>query len=230
MGNDTLSSIEKVETGSGDDTIYGSDDGDQINAGEGDDVVYALGGSDLISGEGGNDLLFGYNGIDIVYGGAGNDTIGGGNGADTLQGENGNDEIDGDAGNDFIMGGAGTDQLRGGDGLDIINGGTGADVIAWDAGDTGADTIAGFVLGEDKLWFGTGYFADEPDVELIDVLTVFDQGDDAILAANTASGGWVVIATLENVDAYELGQLIASENILAPAEVNFGGMPDGLGM
>ena len=232
MGNDTLTSIEKVETGSGDDVVFGSNTGDQIKTGSGNDVVYALGGSDIVYGQGGNDSIFGYDGIDIVYGGTGNDMIGGGGDADTLHGENGNDAINGDDGSDFIMGGDGNDRLRGGDGLDTINGGAGADVIVWQAGDTGADLISGFDLGEDKLWFGSGFFAADPvgDVGLIDVLTVFDQGDDAVLAANTASAGWTVIATLVNVEAYELGQLIASENILAPAEVNFGGMPDGIGL
>ena len=44
----------------------------------------------------------------------------------------------------------------------FINGGLDADVIEWQAGDSGADTITGFNLAEDRLWFGPGYFAVDP--------------------------------------------------------------------
>ncbi|KAB2861640.1 MAG: calcium-binding protein, partial [Bauldia sp.] len=229
-GNDTLTNIERVETGSGDDEVWGSFGSNQLTTGGGNDEVYALDGHDIVYAGSGNDTVYGYEGNDLVYAGTGNDIVWGGADGDTLYGEDGNDTLNGEAGDDVLSGGDGADRLRGGDGLDTINGGAGADVIAWQAGDSGQDTIAGFNLAEDQLWFDDGFFAVEPvgAVDLIDVLMVFDSGDHAMLAANTAEQGWTFIATLENVDAYALGQMIEDESILAPAVVNFGGVPGDL--
>ncbi|MFQ6100247.1 MAG: calcium-binding protein [Anaerolineae bacterium] len=55
--------------GSGDDTIYGGDGNDCINAGSGEDFVY---------GEAGNDTLIGGNHTDLLDGGANNDWCSGG--------------------------------------------------------------------------------------------------------------------------------------------------------
>jgi hypothetical protein len=83
-------------------------------------------------------------------------------------------------------------------------------------GDDGYDLIAGFSLAQDRLWFDRGFFATEPlsAVELRDVLMVFDVGAHAVLAANTASQGWIGIAELRNVDASIVGQMIEDESIL----------------
>jgi hypothetical protein len=59
---------------------------------------------------------------------------------------------------------------------------------------------------------------------------VFDAGADAVLAANTAAEGWTVIATLQNVDAQTIGQMITDESILASPVVNFGGQPGDLNL
>jgi Ca2+-binding RTX toxin-like protein len=67
----------------GDDTLYGYDAAEVINAGLGNDIVYAHGGDDTVSGEAGNDFLQGGEGNDILDGGAGNDSLQGGVGNDT---------------------------------------------------------------------------------------------------------------------------------------------------
>jgi Ca2+-binding RTX toxin-like protein len=63
----------------GDDSIIGSQGGDQIKAGAGNDTVIGLDGADLIKGGAGNDVLHGgfFNGgfdlsVDTIYGGSGN--------------------------------------------------------------------------------------------------------------------------------------------------------------
>ena len=69
----------------GDDTIYGTDNGETING---------LNGQDHLFGCGGNDILNGGNGVDTLDGGSGDDTLVGGNAADTLTGGPGADTFD----------------------------------------------------------------------------------------------------------------------------------------
>ncbi|MCR4301773.1 MAG: hypothetical protein NUV51_09195, partial [Sulfuricaulis sp.] len=67
----------------GNDTLYGYDAAEVIQAGPGNDTVYARGGDDTLGGGAGNDNLFGEAGNDTLDGGAGNDTLQGGAGNDT---------------------------------------------------------------------------------------------------------------------------------------------------
>lgn len=98
------------------DTIFGTDSAETIDAGLGDDFVSAAGGDDT------------------VYGGSGHDTLMGGNGNDTIDGGDGADWLLGEAGHDTLYGGLGNDRLSGGDGNDVLNGGRGADVMTGGAG------------------------------------------------------------------------------------------------
>ena len=83
-GNDTLTGIENVIGGSGDDSLTG--DG---NA----NILIGNGGTDTLSGLGGNDLLVGGAQDDFLNGGAGNDVLIGGGGADMLTGGNDADQF-----------------------------------------------------------------------------------------------------------------------------------------
>lgn len=231
-GNDTLISIERVETGGGNDVVYATDGSNVINVGAGNDTVLAFGGNDIVYAGSGNDMVWGYEGIDVIFGGAGNDTVWGGADADTISGEDGDDALKGDAGDDFLFGGNGADRIRGGDGDDTIAGGSGSDVIEWLAGDGGWDTIVGFTPGEDRLFFGNGFFAVEPtgNVDLEDVLMVYHSGDDALLIANTAESGWSIIATFQDFSASLLDAMIENETILGPVPIaQIGGGTGGTG-
>ncbi|WP_316851818.1 DUF5801 repeats-in-toxin domain-containing protein [Aquipseudomonas alcaligenes] len=73
---------------------------------------------------------------DVIQGSSGNDTLNGLAGHDTLYGLAGNDTLDGGAGNDLLIGGPGND---------LLIGGADHDTFQWKAGDTGTDTIQGFV-------------------------------------------------------------------------------------
>jgi Ca2+-binding RTX toxin-like protein len=228
-GNDTLSNIERVETGNGNDVVLGTNGNNRFTVAGGNDTVYAFDGHDTVNAGSGADSVYGYDGNDTINGGSGGDKLWGGGDGDTVNGDDGADKIKGEGGNDFLFGGNHADWINGGDGLDTINGQAGADVIAWLAGDSGEDFIAGFNLAQDRLYFGAGFFAVEPvgAVQLDDVLTTFHAGEDTLLFANTAEHGWELIARFENVDADDLEAMIESENILA-ATVNFGGGPGGL--
>ena len=122
LGDDTLSSIENVTTGNGNDLIVGSDVANIIRAGMGNDSIYAEAGADTLYGDGGADELGGGEGDDILYGGAG---------ADYLNGE---------AGQDIVDGGGGADVILGGGGIDLLIGGGGGDKFVFSNGTSGVGT------------------------------------------------------------------------------------------
>ena len=102
----------RITTGSGADTITGSENDDIIATGLGNDSISADDGDDTITAGGGND---------------------------TLLGEAGDDDLDGGDGDDVLTGGADDDDLTGGLGIDTFNISAGNDTIA-DLG-VGADLL-----------------------------------------------------------------------------------------
>jgi Ca2+-binding RTX toxin-like protein len=94
-GTDTLSSIENVIVGSGDDLITGNAGANTLNGGIGNDKLTGGAGGDVLVGGSGNDTLYGGDGDDAVNAGSGNDIIVGGDGA-------GNDRYNGGTGVDTV--------------------------------------------------------------------------------------------------------------------------------
>ena len=72
-GTDTLSAIENLVLGSGNDTVSGNDTANLIYGGLGDDVLAGGGGNDAILGGDGDDAISGDGGADFMFGGIGND-------------------------------------------------------------------------------------------------------------------------------------------------------------
>jgi len=89
IGLHSILGFERLVTGSGDDTIYGTSNSDVLDGYMGNDTIYGGSGSDTIYGGAGNDTLRGESGDDTIYGGTGNDTILGGTGADIIDGNEG---------------------------------------------------------------------------------------------------------------------------------------------
>ncbi len=83
-----------IDTGGGNDTVFGGDGDDLLAGGAGDDTVDGGKGNDVINGNAGNDVLIGGSGADSLNGGDDQDILDGGLGADTLNGGLGNDVID----------------------------------------------------------------------------------------------------------------------------------------
>jgi Ca2+-binding RTX toxin-like protein len=83
-GIDTLSGIENVVGGKGNDLLNGNNVANVLEGGA---------GADELIGRGGNDNLLGDDGNDRIQGNAGDDTIAGGEGRDILFGGPGNDEF-----------------------------------------------------------------------------------------------------------------------------------------
>ena len=92
-----------VETGDGNDTVYGSEVNDNVSTGNGNDFLFGMGGNDVMDAGAGDDFLFGSAGRDVLIGGSGRDLLRG-------QGSSG-DFLTGGPGIDVIDGGAGTDRL-----------------------------------------------------------------------------------------------------------------------
>ena len=92
--SDTLTSIENVTTGSGDDTITGSGGDNVIRSGAGDDVIYGIGGANTIYTSNGDDTVTGGTGVDTIYTEEGDDTIITSAGDDTIDGGSGSDLAD----------------------------------------------------------------------------------------------------------------------------------------
>ena len=67
-----------------------------------------------------------------------------------LVGSSHDDTLTGDGHGNRLWGGAGADTLTGGVGADVLTGGAGDDLFRFAAGD-GADTIADFADGEDRI-------------------------------------------------------------------------------
>ncbi|MGK2956272.1 MAG: calcium-binding protein, partial [Solirubrobacterales bacterium] len=104
---DNLIGIERIDTGSGNDTI---------TCGPGPDLILANDGNDVLSGGAGPDFLGGGDGNDTANGSDGGDNIAGGNGGDTMDGGGADDEFSGEMFDD------GTDTYTGGSGVDTISG------------------------------------------------------------------------------------------------------------
>jgi Ca2+-binding RTX toxin-like protein len=196
----TLSGIENLFGGIGNDSLEGDDVDNIIGGSLGDDALFGYGGNDTLYGdgyiyvdnaqvvhtevdagsEGGNDQLFGGGGNDILYGGAGNDF---------LQANAGNDILYGGSGNDYLGGGTGDDLLDGGDGYDrasFSNGATGpvhVDLriqgVAQDTG-LGMDTLIG-IENANGTAFADTFIGNDGDNWLWG-------GNDAVGAGDTIDG------------------------------------------
>jgi Ca2+-binding RTX toxin-like protein len=108
-GDNVKSSVEKVQGGSGDDTLSAN-----FAAFTGNAVLDGAGGNDTIIGGSANDTLFGEGGNDSVVGNGGNDSLDGGSGnnvfdavdgqADTLHSTGGVDTLNFDQFDTIIIG------------------------------------------------------------------------------------------------------------------------------
>ena len=129
--SDNFSEVENFVTGSGNDTLYASPDGNVMDGGSGNDSLYGGMGDDSFVGGIGNDSIFSGNGNDYVDAGVGDDLIVGGDGA----------------GDDTYVGGAGTDTIKytsalAGITVNLATGGA-TSSAGLDAAGIGTDTLTG---------------------------------------------------------------------------------------
>ena len=167
--------IENAVGTTGNDTLTGDDDANEIFGGNGQDSISGGGGNDTIYGGDGivdsdddSDTISGDNGADFIVGNTGDDVLYGGVGiadsessSDTIYGGFGRDEIYGNAGDDSLYGGGATadpndlaDTIAGGKGSDYIIANGGNDIIygggaVADPGDSNDTIYAG--VGDDSI-------------------------------------------------------------------------------
>jgi Ca2+-binding RTX toxin-like protein len=147
-GTISLTSVENVTGGSGNDTLRGDAGNNLLEGGGGDDVLAGRGGNDTLNGGDGIDTadfsestggVFANLVLGVAFGtDAGNnvlisiENLTGGAGNDALVGADGGHVLDGGAGNDTLTGGAGADTLIAGSGNNVLNGGAGIDIAVFD--------------------------------------------------------------------------------------------------
>ncbi len=177
-GDNVRTDNEILTTGSGNDTVTGSNGVNDITTGPGNDTVTGLNGNDDLEGGSGNDTLSGGGGDDNVNGGLDTDIIGGGSGVDTVSYADRIDRVvvrldgragDGQAGendlirrdvenaiggrfNDLLVGSSGPNELSGLGGNDVISGLGGGDYLD---GGRGNDRLTGG-RGNDSVTGGSG--------------------------------------------------------------------------
>jgi Ca2+-binding RTX toxin-like protein len=152
----------RIQSGSGNDTLDGGGGVDTMLGGAGDDIYHvnistdvvteaANAGIDTVIASATDTLGANVENLILVTGAA---NIGGtGNGlANVMTGNDGNNALNGAAGNDTMTGGLGQDTLDGGGGNDALNGGEGSDELI---GGAGVDTFNGGA-GDDLLVGGAG--------------------------------------------------------------------------
>ncbi|WP_281019006.1 MULTISPECIES: hypothetical protein [unclassified Minwuia] len=197
FGTDTLTSIEGIFGGAGNDSLTGDGNTNRMNGGAGDDTISTAGGNDTIIGSTGNDSLDAGDGsdtidystitaggvtVDLTAGtatvtGISDDTLVGVENvigtaqSDNIFGDGADSRIEGRAGDDFIDGGAGIDDILGEDGNDTLTGGDGADSLR---GGFGQDSING-----DN---GNDFIQSEQDDDTVSG----DDGDDTISGGSGA--------------------------------------------
>ncbi|WP_109122336.1 DUF4347 domain-containing protein, partial [Azospirillum sp. TSO22-1] len=162
----------RLEGGSGDDTLIGGVGADTLIGGAGTDVAsYETSSTgitvNLVSGVHTGDAMNDvFNGIEIIAGS---------NYADNFTGGIGNDWFRGGAGNDTLIGGAGADVLEGGDGIDYT---------------TYIDSTAGVTVNLGTGW-GSGGHAQNDSITGIENVTGSNYADVLIgdLEANVLEGG-----------------------------------------
>jgi Ca2+-binding RTX toxin-like protein len=152
IGTDSLSGIENLTGGQGNDTLAGNAIDNKLNGGAGNDVLDGGSGDDMLDGGAGTDTAtFASEGQGVTASlatgtatgvGSGNDTL---TNVENLTGGAGNDTLAGNAGANTLAGGGGNDLLVGGAGNDTLDGGTGVDTV-----DYSSDT-AGFTANLTSL-------------------------------------------------------------------------------
>jgi len=205
-GNDGVygsASASAIDTGSGNDQVIGTASGDglraaqgfvntHVNTGTGNDVVSGgASGSNFLMGLGDDAVTLVASEGSVLDGGIGNDNL-------RVTGASSTTRLDGGIGKDQLQGGSGADDLSGGIGSDVIRGGAGADRFHF----TGADMLT----GTDKLVDFNGSEGDK--LMLSSNLTGFEKGTavNFVTAAQAQQAGFnmdqaVIVDSMANIQA-----------------------------
>ncbi|MCA3286542.1 MAG: Hint domain-containing protein, partial [Roseomonas sp.] len=180
FGTDSLTGIENVLGGNGDDSILGDSLANLLDGGLGNDTLAGGAGDDNLDGGDGNDFVSyvdAASGVDVGLNVNGGGNPGGGATGDALSnfegviGSNFNDTLIGNTSANTLYGGNGADILSGGGGNDWLDFGGGSDSYTYLIGDVisrgnqtligDGDNTFGNGIGNDTLNLGEGWSSGE---------------------------------------------------------------------
>jgi Ca2+-binding RTX toxin-like protein len=208
---DTLTGIENVRGGYGDDQIIGDNHDNLLSGDTGNDILQGAGGNDTLKGGAGKDTLDGGVGIDTAdYSGSHQGVIvnlaagigsggeadgdvlisienltGSGSGANTLIGNDQANIIRSvSAGNDELSGMGGADELYGGDGEDYLSGGAGSDLLDGGYGEDTASYSESTAAVQVNLLTGIGIGGDAEGDSLVSIENVIGSAYNDVLTGD----------------------------------------------
>ncbi len=234
-GTDTLTSIEGILTGSGNDNLTilsTTSQGANVSSGSGSDTVTTGVGNDIVDAGTGNNTVNGGSGVDTIsydsnnkginaslvtgtassndsnYNITTNDTI---TNFENILGSNFDDILTGNSASNVLNGGFGDDVISGGGGADTLIGGMGADTLT---GGSGADIFKFDDAGKklDTLSDFSFTESDKIDLSLIDANTS-TTGNQAFAIASTSSLG-------STATKYSLWYKVSNQDIIISGDVN----------
>ena len=226
----SYTNIENVNTGAGDDNIFGNSANNQLQGNDGNDTLNGAGGDDFHNGGNGDDVFIANAGMNSYFGGNGIDTyqIAGttedatsfainlaegtddqGNtsfGVENINAGSGNDMLTGSLDDNALNGGAGDDTLIGGGGDDTLTGGEGNDTFALGGAQAGTIDVTDFTKGTDLI-----------DLSAITEVEEFSDLVDFLLAGDGTS---TLSFDIDGEDD-QLRMIIQSEEALDEADFTF---------
>lgn len=207
---DTISSIENITTGGGDDAVNGSASANRIDVGDGNNVVYSGNGDDTILGGG---IVRGGRG-ELLNGGAGDDFIDAG--VSTYRGE---------IAEQTVAGGDGDDILGVGVSLATLSGGSGNDEFWFETSMVGpeqdytavqatiVDYQAGELIGINPLHLGGDLVFVGETRSLNDLEVGYHrEGPDTVIEANTGAAHDLTIRLAGYTGPIEAGDFVLTLN------------------
>lgn len=128
-----------INSGEGNDIIYGGRSQDTITVGNGNNTIDAAGGNDIVTTGNGNNTIALGEGNNVLTSGSGADTVTAGNGNNTINVGDGLNIVTAGNGNNIFTGGAGNDNFTAGNGNNIFRGGLGVNSFTAGSGNNMVD-------------------------------------------------------------------------------------------
>ncbi len=182
--------VNRMQSGAGDDTLWGDGGNDRLEGGAGNDSLNGGAGDDIITDSFGDDNIKGGAGNDVINGGPGLNLILGGEGSDSIVTGNDVSEVFAGPGNDFIFGNTPNAAMFGNEGDDWIQNGTAGGSPGDNLDPFGRDPIRG-----NDVFVGSGNvdrFIGEGGDDLMNGMTGADRneggsGFDWVFSQNTGA-------------------------------------------
>ncbi|WP_026941334.1 calcium-binding protein [Hellea balneolensis] len=236
-GAETLTGIENLVLGNGDDIVEGDDSDNVLDGGNGDNMISGFDGNDTLIGGTGADTLLGGLGDDILSGNLGTDILNGGAGIDTGDFSYSTIDLTIDLENGTAYGtafGPGGEQLIS---IENIVGGSGDDMIIGDSQTNNLDGGAGddsFSYSDGDDHYNGGVGVDTLNLSSFDIQASNDSSGFRIntaipeITARSSSSGFTINQTFSNIERFIGTDLADSFLSIVMSGFHFDGGGNGL--